>query len=178
MSNRKFLGTLAALMLASAGAHAADSGFYLGAGVGLATQNNSVFQGEDTSFRLLAGYSFSKYFAAEAGFVDGGTQQDTVGALDVKSSADGTFVALLAKIPIGKVVAPYAKVGYVFYDAHSSVSNGTGTVRESTSDNDLLFGGGFEFRLGEKLRLRADYEKIRVPDIAFDVYTLVATYQF
>jgi hypothetical protein len=178
MHTTKILGALVAAMLLSAAARAEDSGFYLGAGIGEATQNNDLFHGEDTSFQWLAGYSFSKYFAAEAGFADGGTQEDSVGGLRVTSSADGTFAAILAKLPLGEVFAPYAKVGYVFYDAHSTVSSGPVSFSESNSDNDLLFGGGFEFRLGERLRLRAEYEKIRVPDIAFDVYTFVVAYQF
>jgi hypothetical protein len=37
---------------------------------GEARANNDVFDGSDTSFRWLAGYSFSQYFAAEAGFID------------------------------------------------------------------------------------------------------------
>ena len=36
------------------------------------------------------------------------------------SSSDGVFAAVLAKLPLGKVVAPYAKLGYVFYDAHGN----------------------------------------------------------
>ncbi|HEV7606830.1 MAG TPA: porin family protein [Steroidobacteraceae bacterium] len=178
MYTSRFPAVLAAATLMCAAAHAGDSGFYLGAGVGEATQNNDAFDGEDTSFRWLAGYSFSKYFAAEAGFVDGGTQKDNVGGLRVTSSADGTFAAVLAKLPLGRVFTPYAKVGYVFYDATSTVSNGAVTASASDSDDDLLFGGGVEFRLGESLRLRADYEKIDVPDIAFDVYSVIVTYQF
>ena len=70
MHDKKVLGALVAGILMTAGARADNSGFYLGAGVGEATQSNRVFHGADTSFRWLAGYSFSRYFAAEAGFID------------------------------------------------------------------------------------------------------------
>jgi OOP family OmpA-OmpF porin len=172
------LGAFAAGLLVSAGAHADDTGFYLGVGVGEATQSNSIFHGSDTSFRGLAGYSLNKYLAAEAGFVDAGTQQDNVGALDVRTSADGTFAAVLAKLPLGNVFAPYVKLGYVFYDSTETVSNGSIKISESSSDDDLLYGAGLEFRLGKNFRLRADYEKVDVPDVAFDIYSIVAAYQF
>lgn len=178
MFTRKFLGACAAALLVSATSRADDSGFYLGAAVGEATQSNADFDGSDTSFKWLAGYSFSRYFAAEAGFVDSGTQKDTIGALDVKSSSDGTFVALLAKLPLGKVVAPYAKLGYVFYDVTDTVSNGSISAFESNSGDDLMFGGGLEFRIGDSVRLRAEYEKVDVPDVDFDIISVVVAYQF
>lgn len=178
MHRQTLLSAFAAGLLVAAGAHADDSGFYLGVGVGEATQNNRVFHGSDTSFKWLAGYSLNKYFAAEAGFVDAGTQQDNIGALDVRTSADGTFAAVLAKFPLGDVFAPYVKVGYVFYDSTETVSNGSIKISESVSDDDLLYGAGFEFRLGKNFRLRADYEKVDVPDVAFDIYSIVAAYHF
>ena len=85
---------------------------------------------------------------------------------------------MLAKLPLGKVVAPYAKLGYVFYDGTETVSNGGATSRESTSDEELLFGGGIEFRIGESVRLRAEYEKVDVPYADFEIYSAVFTYQF
>jgi hypothetical protein len=52
------------------------------------------------------------------------------------------------------------------------------TSRESTSDEKLLFGGGIEFRIGESVRLRAEYEKVDVPYADFEIYSAVFTYQF
>jgi hypothetical protein len=171
------LGALAALVVSFAAA-ADDTGFYLGAGVGEATQNDFAFHGSDTSFRLLGGYSFNRYFTAEAGYVDGGKQKDNVDGLRATASSKGTFAAVIGKLPLGKYVAPYAKFGYVAYDSRATLSNDTQTVVVSTSDEDILYGGGLEVRLGDRLRLRADYEKVRVPDVAYDIYTLVATWQF
>jgi outer membrane immunogenic protein len=159
-------------------AHADDSGFYLGAGVGEATQNNAVFHGSDTSFRLLAGYSLNKYLAAEAGYADGGTQSDTFGAVKVDASGKGTFGAVLGKLPLGTRFAPYAKFGYVYYDATTTISDGVNRTSRKAHADKILFGGGLEMRLGEHARLRADYEKVRVPDVAYDVYTIIATWQF
>jgi OOP family OmpA-OmpF porin len=170
-------GATAALLMSLAAA-ADDTGFYVGAGVGEATQNDFAFHGSDTSFRLLGGYSFSRYLAAEAGYVDGGKQKGNVGGLRATAASKGTFAAVIGKLPLGRYVSPYAKFGYVAYDSRNTLSNATQTVVESTSDEDILYGGGLEVRLGDRFRLRADYEKIRVPDVAYDIYTLVATWQF
>jgi OOP family OmpA-OmpF porin len=178
MHTRKFFGAFAAGLLVCAGARADDSGFYLGASVGEATQSADGFDGSDTSFKWLAGYSFNKYLAAEAGFVDGGTQKDTIGALDVTASSDGFFAAVLAKLPLGTVVAPYAKLGYVVYDSTTTASAGGARFSEDFHDDDLLYGIGCEFRLGKNFRLRAEYEQVDVPDADFEIVSVVATFQF
>jgi opacity protein-like surface antigen len=178
MHHRKLLGAVIAALLISTAARAEDSGFYLGLSLGEATQSVDEFEGDDLSFKWLAGYSFNRFLAAEAGFVDGGTQKDALGALDVKLSSDGLFAAVLAKLPIGEVFSPYAKVGYVVYDATTSLTSGGVTVLESESDENPLFGAGLEFRIGDHFRLRAEYEVVDVPDVDFDIVSIVATYQF
>jgi len=178
MFKRKILGACAAALLVSPASHAEDSGFYLGAAVGEATKSNSVFDDSDTSFKWLAGYSFNKYFAAEAGFVDAGTQKDAIGAFSVASASDGTFVAVLAKLPIGKIVAPYVRVGYASYETNETVESGGARSFESTRGDDAIYGGGLEFSLGEHLRLRAEYEKVDTSDLTFDNYSVVLTYRF
>jgi len=177
MHNRYFLAAFAALLV-STGARANESGFYLGAAVGEASQTGQGFKGSDTSFEWLAGYSFNKYLAAEAGFVDAGTQRDTVDSVDLKVASDGTFAALLVKLPLGRIVAPYARVGYVFYDSTTTASSGAARASEFFSDEDLLYGAGLEFRVSGRFRLRAEYERVDVPDVRFGIYSFVATFQF
>jgi opacity protein-like surface antigen len=178
MNRKKLLGIFIAGLLMSTAASAEDAGFYLGLSLGEATQSNEVFADDDLSFKWLAGYSFNRFLAAEAGFVDGGTQKDTIDGIDVKLSSDGFFAAVLAKLPIGEVIAPYAKVGYVVYDATSTFTSSGATVTESEKDENPLYGAGLEFRMGDHFRLRAEYEVVDVPDVDFDIVSLVATYQF
>ncbi len=178
MQKNKILGALAAATLASVGAFAEDSGFYVGASAGLATESSFGFDGRARAVRLLGGYSFSRNFAFEAGYVNAGKIDDTRGMLNLSVKSDGFFGTAIARLPLGKVMTPYAKFGYVFYDATSKVSLGSIQVSESTSDSRILFGGGAEFCLTENFRLRTDYEKVRVPDAAFDIYSLVATVHF
>jgi OOP family OmpA-OmpF porin len=159
-------------------AQAEDSGFYLGAGIGQSRQEFNQFDAHATAYKLFGGWSFNEYFAFEGGYIDGGTQSDTIGPLHVDISSDGFFGAGLGKWPIGKYVAPYVKLGYAFYDSTTKLSVGAQSASESDSASGFLFGGGFEFKLGANFRLRTEYEKINVSHSAYDIISLSAAWQF
>jgi OOP family OmpA-OmpF porin len=179
MNSRMIAGAcLVAGLMISGAVRAEDQGFYVGGSLGQARQKFTGFEGDDTSYKLFGGWSFNKYFAVEGGYVDGGTQSDTVGFLDVDISSDGFFVQGIGKWPLGRFVAPYAKFGYVFYDATTKISSGGPAFSESESDADFIYGGGLEFKLGDNFRLRAEYEEVNLPDSAFDIFSLAATWQF
>ena len=166
------------VVMTSGVARAEDHGFYVGVGVGQAGQKFNEFDADDTALKLFGGWSFNKYFAVEGGYVDGGTQSDELGQLDVDLSSDGFFAQAIGKLPIGRYFAPYAKFGYVFYDSTTKISSPGGSFSGSESDADFIYGGGLEFKLGDNFRLRAEYEEVNLPDSAFDIYTLAAAWQF
>lgn len=179
MISTKIMGACVVTGLMICGAvRAEDQGFYAGGSLGQARQKFTGFEGDDTSFKLFGGWSFNEYLAVEGGYVDGGTQSDQIGVLDVDISSDGFFVQGIGKWPLGRFVAPYAKFGYVFYDSTTRVSVGGPTFSESESDADFIYGGGLEFKLGDNFRLRAEYEEVNLPDSAFDIFSLAATWQF
>jgi OmpA-OmpF porin, OOP family len=165
-------------LMACAEARAEDSGFYVGAGAGLAHEGFTGFRGDDTAFKLLGGYSFNKYFAMEAEYVDGGRLKDGVGGLDIAISSEGFITALIGKWPLNEVFAPYLKAGYAFYDTTAKVTGASSPFSVSSSDSDTVVGGGLELQLGDHFQLRAELEKINVPDADFRIYTLAATYRF
>ena len=82
MKHLKIVGACLALSVGGH-AYAEETGFYLGAGAGLAHEGFTGFRGDDTAFKLLAGYSFNKYLSVETVYVDGGTQKDDVNGFDV-----------------------------------------------------------------------------------------------
>lgn len=170
-------GVLAALFVGGV-ARADEPDFYLGAGAGQARQTSRDFEGSDTSFRVLGGLSFNSYLAAEAGYIDGGEQTDRQGSLKLAVKSDGFFVAGLAKIPLGKYVAPYVKLGYVVYDSTTTVSSANFRTTEYLHDKDLLYGAGLELKFGDNLRVRTEYEQVDVPDSDFDIFSLVVAFQF
>jgi OOP family OmpA-OmpF porin len=181
MNHGKMMGAcLLAAMCACAAARADDdSGFYLGAGFGQATQEQGYFKGDDASFKFFGGWSFNKYFAFEGGYIDGGTESDELGSLDVDVSSSGVYVAALAKLPLAHdVVAPYVKLGYAWYDSTTRIASGAQGISQSISDDDLIFAGGCEFKLAENFRLRAEFEKVNVPDASFEIVSVGATWKF
>lgn len=165
-------------LVASGAASAEDPGFYIGASFGQASQESGEFEDSSEAFKLFGGWSFNEYLAVEGGYVDAGTQSDTIGQLGVDVSSDGFFVEGLAKLPVGKYFAPYAKVGYVFYDSTQKLTLGSMSESESESDSDFIYGGGFELKFSDNFRLRAEYEEVNLPDSAFDIISLAATRQF
>jgi hypothetical protein len=87
----------AALVLCAflaAPAFAADNGFYVGAGIGqgyvkvddVALDN---FKGDDTGFKVIAGFRPFKMFALEANYVDLGSAKDNVAGVNVNADTTG-----------------------------------------------------------------------------------------
>jgi len=169
---------IVALTLAATAARAEDQVIYLGAGVGQASQSQEGFSGSDTSFKLFAGWSFNKYFAAEGGYINGGTEKDRVDGLDVAISSEGAYVALLGKLPVGQMFSPYMKLGYVFYDAKTTASADGNSITQSNNNDDLLYGIGAEFHLSEHFDLRAEYEKVDVTDVNFQIFSVATAWRF
>jgi OOP family OmpA-OmpF porin len=173
-------GCALAGIMASQLAQADDSGFYVGATVGQARQEFGEFADQSGTFRLFGGWSFNQYFGIEGGYVDGGNLSDRLGEgdIDLDIRSDGFFVEGLAKWPVSTVAAPYVKLGYVFYDSTTTLSIGNQSLSDSESDSDLIFGGGVEFKIGSGFRLRIEYEKINLPDSAFDIMSIGGSWQF
>ena len=165
-------------VLMGAPARADDSGWYVGIGAGLAHEGFTGFRANDKAFKALFGYSASKYFAVEAEYADAGSLADEVNGLDVSIASEGFIAAVLGKWPVNEVFSPYLKLGYAFYDSKTRVSNGVDSLSHSFGDDDLMFGGGVEFKAGDRFGLRVELEKIKVPDADFRIYSLVATYRF
>jgi OmpA-OmpF porin, OOP family len=181
MRSQKIIrGVAIAAILSSPLAMADDSGVYVGATVGQARQEFGEFAAQSGTFRLFGGWSFNEYFGIEGGYVDGGTLSDSLGedGIDLDISSDGFFVEGLAKWPVSAVAAPYVKLGYIFYDSTTTLSIGNQRFSDSESDADFIFGGGIEFKIGPNFRLRAEYEKINLPDSAFDIMSIGGSWQF
>ena len=170
---------VAALAIAPA-ASADDSGWYLGAGLGLAdTADTSQLccagfplltgrtDDNKTSWGVAAGYRFNPNIALELGYVDLGefTSEvtDATGATDARAavgfSADGVTLAMIGTFPIGKW-EPYLKAG-VFYsntvlEYSGSLSGTDFGARITNDDEDALYGIGVRYAVSERLRIYVD----------------------
>lgn len=155
-----------------------DAGFYLGGGLGQVRYESGPFKGDDTSFRVFGGYSFNRYFSAEAGYIDGGTVTDDLGPYRLSLDSNGIYASGIAKLPIGDFFSPFVKLGWVLHDSTQTIRLGTQVDSSSDNDGDFLFSGGFEFKLSEKFRLNAEFDKINLHDASFEILSLNAAYRF
>jgi len=143
-------------------------GWYVGVGAGQTnidfvpsadTGAGESIDDSDTAFKVFGGYGFSRHFAVEFGYADLGafTARDPSGAVDIESSA--IFAELVGSTKVHDRVDVFGKVGVAYWDTElDSIDSG---VSSSGDDNGLdpVVGLGFDFRVGERLGVRLEWEQ-------------------
>lgn len=156
-----FLG--AALLLCGAVASAAMpfEGYYVGLGVGQATVElegtdaDSDLEGDDTAFRVIAGYRIFRYLGVEAFYNDYGAVEDEVFGLNIGAEFRAFGIAAIGMIPLDTVDL-FGKIGIARWD---------GTLEDVDLDEeffqeenfDPMLGIGVQWRIGQ-VALRAEVE--------------------
>jgi OmpA-OmpF porin, OOP family len=170
-----FIGGLGAAF----GAHAQEqSGFQVGGSVGESRNESGEFKGSDLAFKLSGGYAFNPYVAIELAYVDAGTQDDTIGLIDVENESSGVIASTLLRMPLGETFAMFGKIGYAFYDSETTLRDGRVSVHESDSDQDFAYGVGIDLAIFGGLKFRAEYEAVDVSDGDFQIVSAGAVYKF
>lgn len=174
---RKF-STLSALLLgstlmASAVSQAADNGIYIGAGIGQANVDIDAgitrIDGDDTGFKVIAGFRPLDFFGVEANYIDFGEVSDS--GFNVESDALTAYA--VGFLPLGPVDL-FAKAGLVSSD--TSVRTSLGEVSED--GEDFAYGAGLQFRL-LSLSARIEYEVFDVDGVDdLNMISLGLTYTF
>jgi outer membrane immunogenic protein len=132
----------------------ADSGFYIGAGVGDAMVENSDagFDESDSAYKLFGGYNIGFIplvdFAVEASYVDFGKPTATGGSIEV-TGFNAYGLAGLSFGPFGI----FAKAGAFSWDEESTF----GTTISSDSGTDPAYGIGARFAISS-FAVRVEYE--------------------
>jgi hypothetical protein len=172
--SRKFLTTIALLAL-SATASAADNGFYLGGSIGQANveidSNLTRIDGDDTGYKLIAGFRPLDWLGVEANYVNFGETEDN----NLKSESDGISAFAVGFLAVGPVDL-FAKAGLINSDT-SVVLKGAGRVFEQDG-TDLAYGVGAQFRL-LSLSVRAEYERFDLDNVDnLNMFSVGVTYTF
>jgi outer membrane protein with beta-barrel domain len=172
----------AALVLCAflaAPAFAADNGFYVGAGIGqgyvkvddVALDN---FKGDDTGFKVIAGFRPFKMFALEANYVDLGSAKDNVAGVNVNADTTGIDAFAVGVLPI-PVVDIFAKVGVISWDQDIHFSS---IASSSDSGTDMAYGLGVGVAFGSAA-VRAEYERFEIPHTdSVDMISVSFTWTF
>lgn len=132
----------------------ADSGFYIGAGVGNATIDNSDagFDESDSAYKIFGGYNIGFIplvdFAVEASYVDFGKPTAAGSSIEV-TGFNAYGLAGLSFGPLGV----FAKAGALSWNEDSTF----GTTSSSDSGTDPAYGVGARLAIGS-FAVRAEYE--------------------
>jgi outer membrane immunogenic protein len=149
----------------------ADSGFYIGAGVGDATVKDTNFDASDSAYKIFGGYNIGFIplvdFAVEASYVDFGSPSTSAGNIDV-TGVDAFGLAGLSFGPFGI----FAKAGVINWNTDATF----GTASNSDSGSDPAYGLGARFAIGS-FSVRAEYEYFDVND-GIDMVSVSGAYTF
>jgi OOP family OmpA-OmpF porin len=184
MQNRKYaaMALILILIMAPFAANAAE-GFFAGASIGSASLNED-FDGltvddGSTSYRIVAGWGFNRYFALEGGYHNFGKFEQTFDNGGVPNTAtltaDGFTLAAAGSLPLSEKFALTGRAGVFFWDGNAEVNN----VSEATpEDTNLFLGAGASFDLTNRFMLTGDWTRYELESAVSNVYSLGFQYQF
>jgi OOP family OmpA-OmpF porin len=150
------IAALAAPMAAQA------EGYYVGGNVGRAEQKVEAsgvsFKENDTGFKLYGGYTFTKNFGIEGGYVDMGNAEKTGNGASVSSKPQSIYVAATGTLPLNDQFALFGKAGVA--TSHVKLSGSAPGYSASASDNQTspVIGVGASFALNKNVSFVAEYE--------------------
>jgi OOP family OmpA-OmpF porin len=179
----------------SAGQRIPTRAFYLGFDIGnasLEADSDRYFgssggrqSGDDTGFKLRAGYQFSRYFATELGFVDFGqfSIDDTAYqcppgvpapcTFDIRSKTRGPFVNVVLTWPLTEQWGLNARLGAlnarVSTREQSSVA-GEPAGRSSDTNVALQYGLGVSYQLNARFGLGLDWAQYDQIGLGLGIY--------
>ena len=148
----------------------ADSGVYIGGGVGMAELKDSTgnpgganFKEQDTAWKGFIGYNLDAIpllkLAGEVGYRDLGSPDGSAGGVPVSYKAHGIDYAVLAGIGLGPVDL-MARLGGMSYKLEKNV----GGIHNDYDGNAPLYGIGLWFTIAG-IGVRAEYEKIDIKEL-------------
>ena len=157
------------------------AGAYVGASVGQsdATVSNGPVSvdGDDTSWKIVGGYTFMKFAGVEGSYRNFGGVNDTVGTTTFSTDANSLDVFGVGILPVGKVDL-FAKAGFSRIELSADISDPLlpAPVSVSTSENEIAYGAGVSFGLG-KADVRVEYEVFDTPD-SLGMFSAGAVFKF
>ena len=138
----------------------ADSGFYIGAAAGGATQDIELggpteIEEDDTALKVFGGYKFDTPvvdLSVELGYVDFGEGEINTAAGELVFAPTGINLWGVAGFELGPVDL-FAKLGFIAWEVETTTFAG----RISDDGTDYGFGLGAGFDIG-KVQIRGEYE--------------------
>jgi hypothetical protein len=156
---------------------------YLGVGAGFMTHDTGIsgttgtanLDEEDTAFKGYAGVKLNKIIGLEAfyanlgevslsgnngdTFVSEGTTFQFIRTGEITIEAESYGLGAVVFIPTGIQFYPFFKVGVHAWEAEATETSSAGNASLTEDGTDVFFGAGFEWKLADKIGLRAEFER-------------------
>jgi hypothetical protein len=144
----------------------------------------TVRESDDNTWKLFAGFRFTRWLSVEAAYIDLGSPGDSFDA----SGSDGNYriemsgfaPAVIGTVPIGPIEI-FGKIGRYFYDVDTRIdfdAPGPDLV-SSNSREDTMWGAGISGVVLKRLELRGEYQKIDIDNAEdSDAFWLSAAWRF
>ncbi len=162
MKKYSAVALLLSLLASTTYGQEAVTGFYVGGSIGKSSveledaDSGEDFKGNDSGFRLTAGYRFLKWVAVEGGYIDFGTTDDTILGVPFEGEFNAPYLTAVGLLPLGNFDL-FGKAGFAAWDG--SLENKSRGVKFSEDNVDPLVGFGAQFRTG-RLAIRFDVDAL------------------
>jgi len=141
----------------------ADSGFYIGVGVGDTTVKTKTLKESDSSGKIFGGYYFGIIplidIAVEAAYIGFGNTSTNIGGIENSYDISGTNAYGLVGLTFGPF-GLFAKAGVINWSSDIVTNN----VKTSDSGNDAAYGIGAKIQISA-LAVRVEYEVFDVSSV-------------
>jgi len=171
----------AAILLLASGGVLAQAGPYLGGALGQSQFKEWCDPGAancedtDTSWKILGGYRFNRYLAAEATYIDWGEVTATVlgGAqpVDVAATQRSYGLAAVGTLPLGERLELFGKAGFLQTEQETRRIRPNPTT-VSRDETELHYGLGVKYAFSRTWALRGEWEntdKLKVEMLSIGV---------
>ena len=154
----------------------ADSGFYIGAAAGGATQDIELdgapeIEEDDAAFKVFGGYKFDMSvvdLGIELGYVDFGEAEINTNAGDLAFASTGINLWGIAGFELGRVDL-FAKLGVTAWEVETTTL--AGSVSDDGTDFALGLGAGFDIG---KVQIRGEYELYDASDANVSMLSMLS----
>ncbi len=142
---------------------AAWAGAYVGASIGQSDSTVSggglSVDGDGTSWKILGGYTFMEFWGVEGSYRNLGGVDTVIGTTSFVADASSMDVFGVRFLPVGKVDL-FAKLGFSRVKVDATINDPLFffPISASVSDNELAYGAGVSFGVGDKIDVRVEYE--------------------
>lgn len=179
MKKQIIIGLLTAVI--SSSAIAAESGFYVGAGLGQSAYDTGItnvvgasLDEKDTTHGAFIGYDINKFFGVEVAYNDLGKSElkfnagdsYSIGVLNATATNTGNMslkaksigISAIAKYPVHQYFQPFIKGGFHRYTYEASITSGITSESIKESGTDTTYGFGIESKISANFIARISYD--------------------